>query len=288
MASLETQMRPPRSPLSSGMSLLEVILAIAVAGFVLAAATSFLVSISTIWTGREDRNFFEDHVDGVTEFLNAAFANAGVQIVLDEGASEGNDSSEQDSGSEGMPGSGAVEIAVPSPGTKKQPSGDKNSQETKDQKDKGGGLIRASDEPIGWARPPGFPDHREPLLNFKLAEAPPLLVGTENAPLLGIDLYLYFEPDEGLSLLWYSVLQEKSEDIQDLRRTQISPLVTDIRYIYWDERFEQWEEEERPKEGGGKDQYLLPRFIKIVFEYEGATKERTLSIPVPSTHALIF
>ena len=68
----------------AGMSLLEVILAIAVAGFVLAAAVSMLVSISSIWSERAERHFFVDHVDGVTEFLNATFATAGVGIVASD------------------------------------------------------------------------------------------------------------------------------------------------------------------------------------------------------------
>jgi hypothetical protein len=46
--------------------------------------------------------------------------------------------------------------------------------------------------------------------------------------------------------------------------------------------------ETEPKEGEGDDQFILPRFIKLTFEYEGVTKERTLTIPVTSRNALIF
>jgi hypothetical protein len=149
--------------------------------------------------------------------------------------------------------------------------------------------MRSSTEPVGWANPPGFAEYQDPLLNFKLSNAtPPLFINLDDTPAVGIDAFLYFEPDEGLSLLWYSVLQEDAEDIDDLRRTEISPLVTAIKYIYWDDRFEQWEEEEQPKEGDGDDQYILPRFIKLIFEYEGETKERTLTIPVPSTSVVLF
>ena len=224
------------------MSLLEVILAIAVAGFLLAAAVSLLVSISSIWSERSERHFFVDHVDGVTEFLNATFLNAGGEIAAGDGSSSTN----------------------------------------------GGGLVRAADEPVGWARPPGYSDNKEPLLNFQLTEAPPLLVGLENAPLLGIDAFLYFDRTEGLSLLWYSILQEETEHINDLRRTVISSLVTKIQYIYWDESFEKWETTDEPMEGDGDDQYLLPRFLILIFEYEGDTQKRTLMIPVPSKSALIY
>ena len=64
-------LRTKRPHSRSGMTLIEVVLALAVAGFLLAAATSFVVSISNIWAERSLRNFFEDHVDGVTEFINA-------------------------------------------------------------------------------------------------------------------------------------------------------------------------------------------------------------------------
>jgi hypothetical protein len=253
------------------MSLLEVILAITVSGFVLAAAVSFLVSISTIWTERQARNFFEDHVDGVTEFLNASFSSAGVEIALDDEEDAANESTKV---STEVPTDASIDASIV--------------VARDDATSNHGGLVRVADEPVGWARPPGFADYKEPLLNYTLTEAPPILVGIDNAPLVGIDLFLYFEPDEGLSLLWYSTLQEDSEDINDLRRTSISPLVTALSYIYWDDRFENWEEEAEPKEGDGDDQYILPRFIKLIFEYEGETRERTLTIPVPSKSALIF
>jgi prepilin-type N-terminal cleavage/methylation domain-containing protein len=266
-------------PSKSGMSLLEVILAIAVAGFVLAAAVSLLVSISSIWSERAERHFFVDHVDGVTEFLNATFASAGVEIALADAGDSSSTDNDEGSGSEGDSGE-------PKPPTIKVSTDSENTNETNTSST--GGLIGSSDKPVAWARPPGFSDSKDPLLNFKLTKAPPLLVGLENAPLLGLDVFLYFDDTEGLSLLWYSILQEDAEDINDLRRTAISQLVTDIHYIYWDESFEKWEEEDEPMEGDGDDQYLLPRFIKLIFEYEGETQKRTLTIPVPSKSALIY
>jgi len=263
----------------AGMSLLEVILAIAVAGFVLAAAVAMLVSISTIWSERSERHFFVDHVDGVTEFLNATLSSAGVEIALNDNRETSKDSAQigNDAGIQ------RPSISISTTGTGSTRSGTNATNS-----DASGGLIRAADEPVGWARPPGFSDSKDPLLNFKLTTAPPLLVGLENAPLLGIDAFLYFDDTEGLSLLWYSTLQEETDNINDLRRTIISPLVAKIQYIYWDERFEKWEEEEEPMEGDGNDQYLLPRFLKLTFEYEDETQERTLTIPVPSKSALIY
>lgn len=243
------------------MSLIEVILAISVAGFVLTAAVSLLVSISSIWSERSERHFFTDHVDGVSEFLNATFAASGVEIAanLDENQE---------------PTDPELEPTEP----------DDNSGTSPDS----GSLLNSSDEPIRWERLPGSANYQDPLLNFSMTDAPPILVGLENTPTLDINAFLHFEADEGLSFLWHSILQEEVDDINDLRRTLISSLVDEITYIYWDERFEAWEEEDRPKKDEGGDQYILPRFIKLVFEYEGETKERILTIPVPTKSALIF
>jgi len=263
----------------AGMSLLEVILAIAVAGFVLAAAVAMLVSISNIWSDRSDRHFFVDHVDGVTEFMNATFSSAGVAIALKDSSETKTNSPQGENGA----GNQLPRVSISRTGGGSTRSGtDSNTSNSS------GGLIGAADEPVGWARPPGFSDSKDPLLNFKLTKAPPLLVGLENAPLLGIDIFLYFDNSDGLSLLWYSTLQEEAEDLNDLRRTAISSLVTKIHYIYWDERFEKWEEEDKPMEADGNDQFILPRFLKLTFEYENETQERTLTIPVPSKSALLY
>ena len=271
---------PAHSHARLGMSLLEVILAIAVAGFVLAAAVSFLVSISSIWSERAARHFFEDHVDGVTEFLNASLASAGLEIALNQNTIDREPAASTDNTSDSTATDAKLTLFEQSNGSR--------SAHSKDSAGNNSGLVRAADEPIAWARPPGFARHQAPLLSFKLNEVPPLLIGLDNAPLLGVNAFLYLEQDTGLSLLWHSILQEQSEDINDLRRTTISTLVSAMHYVYWDERFEQWEETDEPQEGDGDDQYRLPRFIKLVFEHEGETKARTLTIPVPSRSALIF
>ncbi len=266
---------------SYGFTLLEVILAIAITGFLLAGATAFVISVSNIWVDREERNFFEDHVDGVSEFLRASFSNAGMEIALDDRSEDTSTTTNNEPS-----GNGPVEINVIEVNTPDEASTSPNTNGSTSSSN--GGLLRASEEPVGWANPPGFAEYKDPLLNFKLTSTPPLLINIDNAPTIGIDAFLYFEPNEGLSLLWYSLLQEEVEDTEDMRRTEISPLVTGIKYIYWDERFEKWEEEEEPMQGDGNDEFLLPRFIKLTFEYEDETKERTLAIPVPSTNILLF
>lgn len=268
-----------------GFTLLEVVLAVTIAGAIIAAAATLMVSITDAWLKRLDRHFFEDHVDGVTEFVQACFSSAGMEIAL-EGSDEGSTSNSggtSNSGDEtGLIGDVSVNITD---GNGNSTGGTASNTENTSE---GGSLLRTTEDPIGWGKPPGFADYKDPLLNFALKDTPPLLVQTGDAPVIGIDAFLYFEKDEGLSLLWYTPLQEDSEDIDDLRRTPISDLVTQINYIYWDEDFEKWEEEEEPMDGEGDEEFILPRFIKLIFEYEGETKERIITIPVPSRSALLF
>jgi hypothetical protein len=267
----------------AAFTLLEVILAVTIAGALLAGAATLMVSVTNAWLERQDRHFFEDHVDGVTEFLQASFSIAGTEIALgDEDGSGGSTISETGNEIEADGSQVTVDIS----GNNNLESG--NSMEGNTESTASSGLMRVSEDPIDWSQPPGFADYQEPLLHFKLRDTPPLLVQTENAPIIGVEAFLHFEDDEGLSLLWYTPLQEDSEDLDDLRRTPLSDLVIKVEYVYWDERFEKWESETEPKEGEGDDQFILPRFLKLTFEYEAVTKERTLTIPVTSRNALIF
>ena len=268
----------------AAFTLLEVILAVTIAGALLAGAATLMVSVTNAWLERQDRHFFEDHVDGVTEFLQASFSMAGTEIALgDEDGSGGSTMSETGNEIE----TDGSQVTVDISGNNNLEGG--NSMEGNNtESTSGSGLVRISEDPIDWSKPPGFANYQDPILHFKLRDTPPLLVQTENAPIIGVEAFLYFEDDEGLSLLWYTPLQEDSEDLDDLRRTPLSDLVTKVEYVYWDERFEKWESETEPEEGEGDDQFILPRFLKLTFEYEGVIKERNLTIPVTSRNALIF
>jgi prepilin-type N-terminal cleavage/methylation domain-containing protein len=272
----------------AGMTLIEVVLAIAVAGFVLTAATSFVVSVSSIWSTRAERHYFEDHVDGVMQFLQTSFDGAGIAIATESTESdpdearatpegENEDLPQGDAGGDGIQIDGG-EIKV-----------GKDSDNRSKAQNKSVSLVQGSEDPIGWQRLPGASNYEEPLLAFELNTLPPLLNTPEELPALGgTRAYLHFGREHGLRLLWHPLLQEEVEDTDDLRSTQLSALVKSIEYIYWDERFEQWENEEAPLKGDGQDQYRLPRYLKINFVYEEVEASRMLAIPVPSRSVFIF
>ena len=53
-----------------GFTILEILLALAVAGMLLTAIIFQIYSFTNIWLSNSDENFFPQHVDGITLFLN--------------------------------------------------------------------------------------------------------------------------------------------------------------------------------------------------------------------------
>jgi len=262
-------------------TLIEIILAVSIAGALLSAAASLVVSVSELWAERQDKHFFDDHVDGVTEFIQASLIQAGTVITLNasEQQAANNSSSTDFNTNTSNPNTTGVKTI--------SSDKDKNVRENKSQFE-GASLIKTAEQPITWSKPPGYADYEDPLLHYSLKDSSPLFIKEDDAPIIGIEAFLYFEKNKGLSILWYTPLQEDSEDLNDLRRTQISDLITKIEFIYWDDRFEKWEIEIEPKESEKNGELILPRFTKLTFEYQGESKERIITIPVPSQYVLIF
>jgi prepilin-type N-terminal cleavage/methylation domain-containing protein len=213
----------------SGFTLVEVLLALALSGLLLVAATSLLITLSRAWADRPAvRDAFDAHVDGVARFL---------VTIMDKAT---------------MP-------------------------------------PKASDakSPIFLDQPVGFSEADDPLISFFVREAPPLLVWPRGlAP--RVHGYLYFEDGDGLSLLWYSDLQEMEqgeggkfelEDEDDLFKTPISNLCTEIEYCYYDDEEEIWDKvneiDEEREEGDP-----LPDFIRLVFRLKSRDLERIITIPI--------
>ena len=68
----------------NAFSLVEVLLALAIGGLILMAATSLLVTISQAWANRPaTRDAFDAHVNGVANFLTAVLEEAAIVDGLD-------------------------------------------------------------------------------------------------------------------------------------------------------------------------------------------------------------
>ena len=219
-----------------GFSMVEVLLALAIGGLVLTAATSLLITISNAWANRPaTRDAFDAHVNGVANFLSAIIEEA----------------------------------TLPT-------------------------LSRAGDHAVDLQRPVGYSDSEDPLIHFFLREGPPLLVwpvGTVSR----VHCFFHFEEGEGLSLLWYSELQElekndegkmEPEDEDDLFKTKISPFCTEIFYCYYGEEnansddLKEWEIVTDLEENIQTGKYRIPDFMKLVFSWSDEDLERTLTLPI--------
>jgi len=213
-----------------GLSLIEVLVAVSLSAILLGGLSFHLFAITNAWQDGTDHDFFEQHVEGVTFFLNQSFAQS--EVV------DASEDSEQSL-------------------------------------------------PVEWKAPPGWRQLDDPLLSYRLAEAPPLFVRPE-VQLPDITAYLHLEPGEGLSILWFTDLEEEEvEDTRDLYRTLVSPFVEEIVYCYYDRENDDWEESDDPLEDDD-DNLQLPHFLKLTFVYEDESYERTILIPHRSDDVPLF
>jgi len=258
----------------SGMSLIEVVIAIAISGFILASAASFVVSITDIWSKREQRYAFFEHADGVSQFLKTNFRSA--QIIPSE------DNSLQNSTND--------------PATETNPSIQANdgsiSIETNTQNTSSGNDLDnepQSDTNLFWQSPEFNQSSDEPILSFQIRETTPLLTSSKGVMPVENTLYLYFEPDEGLSLVHTSSLNETIESDDDYHRTMLSPFVKDMQYIYWDIETETWESLDEPMVSPDDEfTYLIPNFLKLSFKHKETEIERIIPIPKHSKHLILY
>ena len=104
-------------------------------------------------------------------------------------------------------------------------------------------LNPSGNDAIDLQRPVGYSDTEDPLIHFYLREAPPLFVWPEGTA-TRVHAYLLFEEGEGLSILWFSELQElekneegkmEPESEDELFKTMISPFCEEIYYSYYGE-----------------------------------------------------
>lgn len=138
---------------------------------------------------------------------------------------------------------------------------------------------------VQLAQPPGIGRFDESLVSFELLEGPPFLVWPE-APLPSVVCYLKLEPGEGLFLLWHSRLEVDFEE-QAPRSTLLSPLVTQLIFDYYDPETRIWTSHEQ-LETDRSGEPVLPTRVRLVFEYDGMTRETILTLPQPSGSVALF
>lgn len=158
----------------------------------------------------------------------------------------------------------------------------------------------AGDPLIDLKRPTGFSSTDDPLVHFFLKEAPPLFF-SPHGPAVRIHTFIYPDQDEGLSLFWFSELNEIEKNKQgeielteedDLQKTVLSPFFKEMYYCYYGteddgkDDIKEWEISDQLLESDKTEKFRLPTQIKLVFRWDEEDLEKTITIaiekPVPS------
>ena len=153
---------------------------------------------------------------------------------------------------------------------------------------------KGGDQVVKLEAPIGFGSIDDPLVSFYLKEAPPLFFNPYGKA-VKVRTYLFPEENEGLSLLWFSELQEleKNEEgilqpieEEGLRKTLISPFCQEVFYCYYGEEDDQeddiknWDFSRDLQESEKSEEYRIPDFMKLVFRWDKEDLERTISLPI--------
>ena len=117
----------------------------------------------------------------------------------------------------------------------------------------------------------------ETVLSFTLPFGGRLIQWPER-PLPEVACSLLVRPDQGLYLLWYSKL-ENDREAEYPRETLITPLVSGIRYEYYDSETMRWEVEDTPRQEFGSDEYTPPARIHLIFSHKQFQREVTFILP---------
>lgn len=159
---------------------------------------------------------------------------------------------------------------------------------------------KTGDPLVDLKRPTGFSSTDDPLIHFFVKEAPPLFYNP-HGPAVRLHAFIYPDEDEGLSILWFSELNELEKNKEggielaeedDLRKTLLSPFFKEMYYCYYGSEddgkddIKEWEISEQLLESDKGEKFRLPTQIKLVFRWDEEDLEKTITIaidkPIPS------
>ena len=214
----------PKTSTLRGFTLIEVVLAVSIAGMVMAAMASFLFSTAQAYARETYLNGRDEHIQGVASFLRQVFLES-----------------------------------------------------------------QAAETKLAWSTLPGD-DGREPeYFSFQLSQPNPLFTYGKITP-SSIQAYLKVTDEEEFILLWRpSMMPLEDETDPALFKMTVTDQLSNIRYFYYDEEFEQWEKEDDPTEGSD-GQLEMPEFIELTFRAndEGDEKSIRIALPDPDSHPLML
>jgi hypothetical protein len=230
--------------------LVEILVAVAIGGALLVTAVAFALSMGELWGNGAEARLFDQHVRGVSRFLENILRQAQPPPPPLQGGM-------QQQGRTAQQGAGAQRAGETPP-------------------------PAAGDLPVVWQRPRGRDFSGAELLTFQLAESPGVLAWPEE-PLPFVVCALRVDPRAGLFLQWKSRLELDFAG-ETPREMLVSPFVTAVSYLYFDDspNDSRWEERPDPRMGAGRT-LDVPQRVRLTFEYKG--DERTVDLVVPGATA---
>lgn len=122
-------------------------------------------------------------------------------------------------------------------------------------------------------------------LRFDPADPHPLFQ-TEN-PLPGqVTAYLVFDREEGLEVIWFWQGPTGDREVR-LRRTRLSPFVSEVEFGRWDDNERNWKFERSTDVSRG-DELQRPEVLRLSFEFEDQTGERWVYLQPVLSDVLLF
>jgi len=236
-----------------GFTLMEMLLAVALAGLLLGASSFLIVGLTQIWTHRTDVDSFEEHADGVAGFLQSALDDSGRRYQPSWTSPASNGSAEDESEAERR-----LRVA---------------------QVVKSGEIWHNTG--VNMAKVDKTDSIELTKLHFHFYQMPPALGGQAPAGSPGVEAWLLFEKERGLAIVWRDVWTVQTRLVTDerelLRSSLLSPLVVRLDYIYLDTDSKRWTVDEEPEESEFGN--VMPEFIHLRFEEGGRATERLVRVP---------
>lgn len=239
-------MRTGRSRRRAGFTLLELVLALALVSLLLVGLNTFLFSMGELWGRNTDVRLFEQHVRAVTRFLEGEIRQAALPPSVRTPSAP----------------SPAVAAGAPAgaPGAPVAAAG-------------GASTVPITVEEI---RPQG--GATEKLLTYDLPGGSRIF-NWPDRPLPEVVCSWQVRSGEGLVFLWHSRLEKEFEN-DPPRETVVTPLVTGLRYEYFDPETNRWTIESQLKQDN-QGAAMTPQRVRLMFAYGKLTRESVLTLPVP-------
>lgn len=272
-------------------TLIEIVLAVAIGGLILAAASEFLFSMANLWAQAETEPLFDEHVESVSQFLEYTFDSTNVQKASGASASTGTQNGSGNQNQNGTDSNNTDGNTSNSSSSNRRfltHSNDSNRSGNgvggnNTSGGNGGSAQEPATEGISWKKIPGAQNLADEVIAFRVSGELPVFV-EENGFVLEVDAYLNLDKEKGLLLTWQTDLQ-KNEDSEETYETLLSPWVTQLEYHYFDFEDNEWTaSEEMEDDENGEPQ--TPDFIKLKFVHDDS-REREVFILLPNGEAYV-